>query len=500
MPKRYPAQNVYLFRFSLSLPKLFKTVSGHGLVYGVGSVASKLIWLALLPIFTRTLSPSEFGTIEILQLFASITLTFVICGTDASLSYYFFRNQKTSGNISSQAQYTSAALAWRTLIGFCILLFVICFANYLPLLKFSIPTHRPQIFLVLLGGLIPFIQGLELYRYTFRSVPYIIVTTISTSLSVLVSYWLVVHLSFGVTGYLVGPVIGGVVGLLFSWLGNRKYLVWPQRITAVWKDLLSFGLPLLPSNLLFWLFLSLDRWFLLAHSLSEVGIYGIALRISTAMGVLVEAFRTSWTPISLKILEEDHAGAVFQKTAITYLAGGISIVILFSAASQKIFQILTAPEFHAGYPVVGFISFYHLLYGFIPIASLGAWKKKRTIIVTYSLLFAALSNLFLNWLLVPHYGSVGASIGTCYAMFFGVLFLLWRSESIHSFGHSFPRILFLFIICLSTIHLQIYLNRHFRSALVLWGASLASILLIARISMNDLLKRSQVARFATKEG
>jgi len=62
-----------------------------GLIYGVGSVAAKASGIVFLPIFTRILTPEEFGNIELVTVVTGILSVFLVMGLDSAQFFYFFK-------------------------------------------------------------------------------------------------------------------------------------------------------------------------------------------------------------------------------------------------------------------------------------------------------------------------------------------------------------------------------------------------------------------------
>jgi O-antigen/teichoic acid export membrane protein len=79
--KKYPKEK------ALSLLKQF---SEDALVFGLGKGIKKFIGLLLLPIYTRALSPEEFGILDTLGAGIFFLTTLFGLGLDSASSYFFF--------------------------------------------------------------------------------------------------------------------------------------------------------------------------------------------------------------------------------------------------------------------------------------------------------------------------------------------------------------------------------------------------------------------------
>ena len=68
-----------------------KSVSRDAVVYGVGVVAQRLATILLLPIYTRLLTPRDYGLIELLQLSVEITTILVSAGTMSGVLRFYYK-------------------------------------------------------------------------------------------------------------------------------------------------------------------------------------------------------------------------------------------------------------------------------------------------------------------------------------------------------------------------------------------------------------------------
>ena len=71
------------------LKKLLK----HSAVYGTGTVMGKLVGFIMLPIYTRFLTPEDYGTYQLLVFTSNIISMVIAVGiSHAVLRFYYFEN------------------------------------------------------------------------------------------------------------------------------------------------------------------------------------------------------------------------------------------------------------------------------------------------------------------------------------------------------------------------------------------------------------------------
>jgi O-antigen/teichoic acid export membrane protein len=74
-------------------PTFFRTF----LTYGLGTVSRRLVGLLLIPIYTRVLSPSDYGILSLLGVFMAVYLNLADLGISASIFRFYIREKDEDG-------------------------------------------------------------------------------------------------------------------------------------------------------------------------------------------------------------------------------------------------------------------------------------------------------------------------------------------------------------------------------------------------------------------
>ena len=69
----------------------FKKIFSLGAIYGIGSAAEKLQSIIFLPLYTRYLSPADFGVLALLVLIADLIGKVIITPLVAGLGRYYYK-------------------------------------------------------------------------------------------------------------------------------------------------------------------------------------------------------------------------------------------------------------------------------------------------------------------------------------------------------------------------------------------------------------------------
>jgi O-antigen/teichoic acid export membrane protein len=409
----------------LSKPKL-KQFKRDSFVYGAGTAFSKGFGFILLPIYTRLFTPIEYGLIEIVTM-TNVFLSLVLnMGLDASQSFYFFRLKKEGGK-QKQAQLVTAILQWRLSIGLLITVLAVGISPLLNTLLFDTEL-KLSVFAVSFAGTFFYqiaIQSAQVFQLLFRPWQFLGITFFQSISSAAITIGLMIWIGMGFQSYFIGFSIGALFSALVGWWMARDYVDWSASNIKLWPRIMKFGLPLVPANLLFYVLDTSDRWFLgFYHGGLAIGVYAVGVKITLAIGLVVEPFRKAWNPLAMKSLQQNDSHAFFSFMARLYMGVGVAAVVILTAFSSTLIKWVTLPTYHNAYKVVGLLAWKQLFYGFFVVSALGIYKKEKTKLIALISGLTSILNVTLLYFWVPKYAEVGAALAIVISFFVWNLFAL----------------------------------------------------------------------------
>src|SRR5947208_5424267 len=147
----------------------------------------------------------------------------------------------------------------------------------------------------------------SLFRVEQRSGAYVTATLANVVVTIAATVLLVVVFDRGPLGVLVGNLTGTLI-VYAALLAYSRHALGLQFDRSLYRAMNRFGLPLVPSALALWLTNFSDRFFLVkltdAH---EVGLYSNAVRIASALVLLLTAFRLAWPAFAYSIDDDREA-------------------------------------------------------------------------------------------------------------------------------------------------------------------------------------------------
>ena len=397
--------------------------------YQLADLVSKCIAVLLLRVYTRYISQSGYGEVELLAngvIFASILVRFGMI--EAFLRYHFAAGDRARRD----------ALARRAVGFLLITTSVAAVALALaaaPLSRLVLGRRDVSIFLAAVLGLWAF-TNLELayglLRVEERLRAYAVASLVNVLVTVGSSLVLVVVLHQGARGLLFGNYATSTVVLLALWWTLRHRLRGGRdRATHRLGELLRFGLPTVPAELSVYGLSIVDRVYVYhGRSPAQAGLYSIAVKLAGTVAFIVRAFQYAWPPLAYSIADDAQAARFYGLVTTYYVALSGWVVAGLTLLGRWALRLLTDPRFHGlgAFRAVPWVALGWALYGlwvvFLVIAGRVGVTRRN-----FPAAAAGLGvNVVLILVLVPPLGIAGAGIALCgaYVVMLGVMHLLTR--------------------------------------------------------------------------
>ena len=415
-----------------------KELARHSAIYGLGSVVSSLIAVFLLPLYTRYLTRADYGAIETLVAGSAVLTIFLQAGINSAFFRFYFDSPDPE-----QRNRVVRTSFWFTMAGATVgLALGLLFAPEISSWLFGTAARAGLVRAasVLLWANLNYQQMTSLFRVEQRSMAYVVASLANVLITIGATIVLVVGLHKGAIGALVGNFTGTLV-VYFPLLVYRRFQLGLQFDWQLLRRMNAFGLPLVPSALALWVNNFSDRLFLVKLSgASEVGLYSIGIRISSAIVLLLTAFRTAWPAFAYSIEDEREA-----RTTYGYVLTYVLLIVCWAslalgALAPWIVQALTTPRFFSAQRVVALLAFSNAAKAGFIVVSIGIGRARRTRfnwIITGS---AAAVNVALNLALIPPFGMMGAAISTLVSFSFMFLFMAWHAQRIYPVPYQWRRV------------------------------------------------------------
>lgn len=403
-----------------------KRLAASGLAYQAASLLAALLALFTLPLYTRFLSEADFGyaeTILTLVILASILLRFGL--GEAFVRYWH----------SADGPEARRRLA-RTTTGFVLVSTTVALVAGIllagPLSELVLGTRNPTLMAFGVIGIWTFTNlevAYAILRVDERRRAYLVASSVNVVLTVTLTVTLVVFLDEGARGYVLGNYAASGLVLLGLWaFAVREHLGLPRGGAAL-AGLLRFGAPTIPADAAVFLLNVIDRaWLLRAESPDAAGLYSVAIKLATAVIILVRGFQLAWPPLAYSIGSDREAQVLYARVTTAFIAVSALMVAGFALLGRWVVRLLAAPDFFGAHTALPLLALGWALYGLYLVLVTIAGRAEVTIRTLPSAALGVVVNVVLLVLLVGPLGIVGAALALCasYVAMLALLFALTR--------------------------------------------------------------------------
>jgi O-antigen/teichoic acid export membrane protein len=380
----------------------------------------------LLPVYTRYVTPSGYGAVELLGngvIFISIIVRF---GMIEAFLRFYYTDEDPDRRAALVRRAVGFMLAITTVVAIALAVAAV------PLSRLVLSHRDPTTFLIAVLGLWAF-TNLELayglLRVDERIRAYATATLINVALTIGASVVLVVGLRQGARGQLLGNYGASTVVLVALWWTMRARLLGGRGRGEPWRALLRFGLPTVPAEASVYALSIVDRYYIYhGRGPGLAGLYSIAIKLAGAVAFIVRAFQYAWPPLAYSVDDDREAARLYGLVTTYYLLVSGWVVAGLALEGRWIVRLLAAPAFFGAYRALPWVGLGWALYGLWVVFLVIAGRAKVTTRNFPAALAGLAANVGLLIALVPPLGIAGAGIALCgaYVVMLAVMHLLTR--------------------------------------------------------------------------
>lgn len=387
-----------------------KRLAKHSAIYGLGGLVSRLLAVLLLPLYTSYLSTADYGKIETLIAATTVLVIVLRLGISSAFFRFYFDSPDPERRVlvvRTSFWFTMTSATAGLVAG------LVLAPEIADALRLGGDADLVRAAAVGLWAQMNYEQLTSLFRVEERSVAFVVASLANVFVTVAATVLLVVVFDEGPLGVIVGNFLGTLC-VYAVLLAYRRYQLGLQFDRGLFREMNRFGMPLVPSALALWVVNFVDRFFVgQFKGQAEVGVYSVAVRISSAVVFLLIAFRTAWPAFAYSI-EDDREAKRTYGFVLTYLllvACWLSLALgLFSPWLVEL--LARKPGFHRASEAVALLAFAGAAYAGYTVIAIGVGRARRTQLNWVVTGAGAAINVLLNVLLIPPYGMMGAAIAT----------------------------------------------------------------------------------------
>lgn len=381
-------------------------------ILAIGTFGSKLLVFLLMPLYTALLSPSQYGTAELITGTANLIMPFACVGiTNGIFRFAAEKGTDREGVFSSGMVLLGAGLCGTVLLGTVAL----CIGA----------AWRTEILLVVLYVLAADLQAVcaQYVRAVDRTRLFAVQGILNTLVTVGFNILFLMAFDLGVTGYVLSTVVGNLLTTAFLVVSARLWRVF--RLSHVsrtaMRELFRFSLPMVPTTIC-WLITDLSDRYLVSWFCGEAvnGVYSAAYKIPTIVNLVSGIFMQAW---QFSAVVQSADGEECSRFYSQVFRGFLSVIFIGSGGlillSPWLCRLLLNSAYHEAWRYMPTLLCSAALESVVSfLASVYMVRKKSM----HSFLTAVAGtglNLLLNFLFIPRTGTFGGALGAAIATLIG---------------------------------------------------------------------------------
>jgi O-antigen/teichoic acid export membrane protein len=358
-------------------------------------------------LLTHYLDTEDYGIINLYSSFLTLIMPFVSCGVFYPLSVEYYKKDSVQ-----YRQFFSEAQVLSLLSVLIIAIFFFIFRT--PLSRF---LHVTTFWIIILPFTVWWVMNYEIsmMMYRMKNKPWgFSLVVISKGLAeFLLTIFLIIGLGWAWKGRLLSAAVAPLLLGLFSFYIFKKWKLFTNKIS--WKEVWGIAwvsLPFIFERLSIFVLSNSDKYFIDKFDIKgteQVGLYSVGAQIGSIIFLVIASMNSAYHPYLFQNIANNNKQKVRKVTSL-YLLGAVGIVGGLFLGMPFLFHWFINDRFRGAQTFA-----YYLTGGYFMWAIYNAFLgyllfhgKNRLIL--YISLSGMLVSITSNFLIVPHYGAMGAAI------------------------------------------------------------------------------------------
>ncbi|MDY0131702.1 MAG: oligosaccharide flippase family protein [Desulforegulaceae bacterium] len=428
--------------------KEFKELIKHSAIYGSANFLKKGIGFLMIPVYTRFLTPADYGVLELLDL--TLEIVGMIVGMrlgGALIRYYHNYDSKED----KEAVFTTA-LIFSAILSIFLLCVLQLFSKNISFLVTGTDEYLLSFQMVFICFAI---QNIYLISETYlivqkKSVLYSFLSTMTLVLSLSLNILFVVFMGMKVYGILLSMLITKSINAVIVVPVTLKGVRLRFSIKKL-LEMVKYALPLIPASLSMFVIHFSDRFFIQKYcELNELGLYSLGYKFGMMISVLISQpiFRI-WDTQRYEIAKKENGKEIFSKVFTYYNFFVVSVGLVISVYIREIIFIIASDSFQGGSEVVPLIVLSYIFFGISSFVSFGILYRYQTKYIALIQLIVAGVNIIANIFFIKNYGVIGAGISTLITFFTLSLLTYFFAQKLYYIKFEYFKFFILFFTAVS---------------------------------------------------
>lgn len=431
----------------INMHKRYQTLLSNTFLISIGTFGSKLLSFCMIRFYTGALTPSDYGTADLIMQTANLIAPFISVAITDSVFRFALSDSLGCKNVFSVGVYTISAGA--------LLLAVV------SVILSVFYSSGDAVCMVAVYTISSCCHSLcaEFIRAQGKTALFAGQGILNTALVAGLSILFLAGFQWGVRGYISSIALADITCSVYL---ICKEKLWRQLVLhpgkKAWKRMLGYSIPLIPTTVFWWIISVSDRYMITAFLGSDAnGLYTVACKIPTMLTLVSGVFLQAWV---FSALMESGRSEREQADFYSKIWGAFSSFMFLVCSAVIAFskleiRLLSTPAYYEAWKYIPALAIAMILSAFVTFMGSVYIVKEKSTLSFWTAMAGAGINIAFNWLLIPTaLGALGAAIATLVSYL--TVFLLRSGSVIKLMPFSLGRVrisLSGIVICMQSLFL-----------------------------------------------
>jgi O-antigen/teichoic acid export membrane protein len=350
-------------------PRDLRGLARESITLALGGLAYKAVALLSVPVFARLLSPAQLGLLDVAVVVAGVMATVSALGIDHALARRY--ESEGADAVATAISVVAAASSFVAVLG-------VALSDPLATVLTGDAANQAVILTAALYAAILAVVTslLNVLRVRHQAIRFAVVGFITVVMEMLFALAAALLFDRSIPAMVVGWTIGSLLGIVVL-LATSK-IRFGSATSGLALQMVRFGLPFVPA-VLSWTLGDLVIRASIAQTLDlgAVGFFGIAARLTSALGLLVTGFGLAWHPY-VYAQPESMVAAAAGRAAARLVAALAAAGILLAALAPELIEVVAGRDYVGGAVAVPGLAAGIIFLALITVGSAVAGRVYRT--------------------------------------------------------------------------------------------------------------------------
>lgn len=372
------------------------------IIYGIGTFFSKLLVFLMIPVYTRVLSPSEYGYYDVLLSNVQLVATIAFMEVWSGIIRFMFDDKDVYSPVKT----------FINLLPLFLLLYVVFFFLF---------SH----FFVVRFFWIAFFYGISylffstmnsICRGLGRNVDYIISGAISSVVSCGLNFVFLVFFHKSIGSMFIALIIGYLCGIMYVELRTHALIIAIKKSNnwAKMKEMLVYCFPLM-INTFSYSFLSVFNKNLIMGRLGETssGYYAVAEKVSVILSVLISIYQLAWQEEAYAFAKSENKNEIYSYYLNQFIKCIGLLVPIYMLVCYFAMPIISGAKFNESLKLIPLFVIQVYIGSISSLLCIIISANKKSMQILFSMVLGAIVNTSLVGFLIPKFGVLASNISLC---------------------------------------------------------------------------------------